>query len=512
MGATAISAALAFVTCACLTTGVRAQQGYLVVAFRDELAEIASAELFDRELHSMGAVTEESVYGSFVSVTTDASLTRWIADPHGKLRPVDASGTFLDPVTPGAGGIAVATAGGGLVDTGYKDMGYKLEALSPAGEQLWLVPLPTVFTSGAFNQVVTATGEVWLGGTHESGFINYKPAFWQVDPATGATLSLLEYSSGPLALTQLMDGAGAPDGTLWWAGGGWIYEPYYWAGVSLVNTQGGTVIQSLSAGEYGQMGPYSAGFAVDARGRLLMIDYHQQGYSMGPQQIVTRYDPAQPTQSDASWDLEKTVFGSFALGPTGEELFVVVLTGFGWNFRLCRLNLVTGAKSSIPLSWGGSALADFRVLHGDPTGFVYANVTNRVADTDGDGARNGEETFAGSDPFDASSRPDGPKIGISFTESQAIQLTVSDPDGLLDPIKGIDIASLSLQTDAYGEMLPGLLTVLTSVTLTPDGTGVRAIFGALPLPSDLKIRIKVSVKDLTGATASDWQVTPPGDL
>jgi len=501
-------AAASFLVSPLATRDAHAQRsGYVVVGRFDSFGHKASVELFDRELHSLGGLTETGAVSPIGDVATDATLTRWIADQHGKLLRADADGQFLDPVVPGGGSLIAAAPGGGLYDF---DPFSKLEALSPSGGQLWLSPTPSLFMYQGIRPVLTATGELWVGG-FKSLFVGEKPVLWQVDPATGATLAQLEYSSGFLAGGQLFAGAGAPDGTVWWARGGFVYEPAHWAGVELVDTQDGNVLQSFAPGEYGEMGVSSAGFVVDARGRLLFIDYEQVGYGWGPQKVLVRHDPGDVTAPDASWDLEKNVFFGFVLGPTGEELFVVLQEPFAFEFRLCRLNLLTGAKSSVAFA-SAVPFEEFRILRGDPTGFVYANVTNRMADTDGDGARNGNETFAGSDPFDSSSRPDGPKIGISFTGSQAIQLTLSDADGLLDPNKGLDLATLSMVVEGYGEMWPALLTALTSVTLTADGTGARVIFGALPLPSGLKLRINVSVKDLTGATASDWQVTPPGEL
>jgi hypothetical protein len=174
------------------------------------------------------------------------------------------------------------------------------------------------------------------------------------------------------------------------------------------------------------------------------------------------------------------------------------------------MNLVTGVKSSVPLepTWSSGTIAD-----GDPTGFIYANVVDRGGDNDGDGAANGAETSAGSNPFDALSRPEGPKVYISFAPgTNAITLTYVDPDGLLDQVGGLDLTTLSLKADGFGEVFGSLFPFLSSVAVTPDGTSATATFGLLPLPMGLKVGLEASVADKTGATGWDWQVTPPGDL
>jgi hypothetical protein len=81
-----------------------------------------------------------------------------------------------------------------------------------------------------------------------------------------------------------------------------------------------------------------------------------------------------------------------------------------------------------------------------------------------------------------------------------------------DPAGGLDLASLALLTGAGTNVFQFMLPFLTEVDATPDGTEATATFGALPLPSNLKIRLEARVSDLTGVVDWDWQVTPPGDL
>ncbi len=153
------------------------------------------------------------------------------------------------------------------------------------------------------------------------------------------------------------------------------------------------------------------------------------------------------------------------------------------------------------------------MTRGDHTGWVYANVVDQNGDNDGDGASNRTETLAASNPFDPLSRPEGPKVYLSFAPTtNAIVLTYVDPDGLLDPAGGLDLSSLQLLTGAGTNVWAFILPFLTTVDVTSDLTHATATFGLLPLPSDLKIRLEARVTDLTGAEGWDWQVTPPGDL
>ena len=192
-----------------------------------------------------------------------------------------------------------------------------------------------------------------------------------------------------------------------------------------------------------------------------------------------------------------------------------------WNSRLAGTRTITptahwsgatpriGRKSSIPTdAWFDATLA-----YGDPTGFVFANTVDRQGDNDGDGIPNGVETAARSNPFDALSRPDGPKVFIDFAPgSHAPVLILRDPDGLLDDRKGLDLAKLSLKVGGYGEVFPNLLPFVTTVTLSQDRTQARVEFGALHLANDAKLKFEARVTDLTGAVGWDFQVSPPGDL
>jgi hypothetical protein len=338
---------------------------------------------------------------------------------------------------------------------------------------------------------VTTTGELWLGGWTLVGGVA-TPLMSRVDTGSGT-------STGGMLLDSVDGGicslAPAPDGTLWALACG--------AGHWLFRTQGTSVLSSF---------PVEGGYSgvvyrvhIDAQGRPYVLSLYNEAGGWGSK--LLRYNPAAPQQPEAAFQLGGIIRG-WAFGPTGEDVFAIVTPSL--NFRLERMNLISGAKSSIPLDplW-----TDPYLPGNDPTGFVYANVIDRTRDNDGDGVPNGAETAACSNPFDAQSRPEGPKVYLSFAPTtNAIVLTFVDPDGLLDPAGGLDLSTLALLTGAGTNVFSFILPFLTAVDVSPDGTQATATFGALPLPSNLKIRLEARVSDLTGAVGWDWQVTPPGDL
>jgi hypothetical protein len=207
-------------------------------------------------------------------------------------------------------------------------------------------------------------------------------------------------------------------------------------------------------------------------------------------------------------NIGETISG-FALGASGEDILAVTQSTTPPFYRLVRVNLVTerwSARSLDPFTLTG-------IGHGDPSGFIYANIIDQDGDSDGDGASNRQETLAGSSPYDPLSRPEGPKAYLSFAASNhAIILELRDPNGVQDPTGGLDLGTLSVKIGPYGEVLPFLLPFLTFVQFNEDQTAVTALFGALPFASGAKLPVDVSVVDRTGAVGWDWQVTPPGEL
>ncbi len=457
---------------------------------------------FSRKLAPLGATSVKGLGGTLTYATpiaVDGLGRSWIAfDPlnQTQLLRIDRDGVLLTPaqlgdnpvnVVIGADGHAYASTRIGLTSPG------PVYGVDADGTVLWSsMSGPSLYNFGYPQQLaMTAAGELWLGDAKVVGG-TASPLMVRLNPSTGAV-------AGTVTLTVTDAGvcsfAPSGDGTLWSLTCG----VDYW----LFKTQGTQILDSF---------PVDGGFSgvtyrthVDAQGRPHVLSHYNEAGGWGSR--LLRYNPSAPEQPDAVFQFGATIRG-WAFGPTGEEVFAIVSPSF--DYRLERLNLVSGAKSSVPMH---PVWPDPDLTQGDPTGFLYANVVDRNGDNDGDGAANGAETSAGSNPFDPLSRPEGPKVYLSFAPTtNAILLTYVDPDGLLDPAGGLDLSTLALLTGAGTNVFSFILPFLTTVDVTPDGTQATATFGALPLPGNLKIRLEARVSDLTGALGWDWQVTPPGDL
>jgi hypothetical protein len=269
-------------------------------------------------------------------------------------------------------------------------------------------------------------------------------------------------------------------------------------------------VSILSSGVVEIAAGISGPLAVDADGDLWGGGHVDT--SVSPQVSTLRHLSAADGSIVADYPAAMSANG-FAFGASGEEAFVVENGGpVGEHCRLVKINLVTGVRSSVPLPVA-QLFAFASMPKSDPTGFVYANVVDQTGDADGDGGPNRREVQAGSSPYDPLSRPEGPKVYLSFAAgSHAITLTVVDPDGLLDPAGGIDPASIELLAGTHGDVFPLLLRFVTSVGVSADGTSGTIVFGGLPLADGLKLPLEARAADVTGAVGWDWAVTPPGDL
>src|SRR5262249_2322308 len=141
---------------------------------------------------------------------------------------------------------------------------------------------------------------------------------------------------------------------------------------------------------------------------------------------------------------------------------------------------------------------------GDPTSFIHANILDPNGDADGDGIPNGVETAAGSNPYDPTSVPWGPKVYLSWTAAGGIRLQYKDPDGLLSPTGGI--VALDLQVEGFGDILPYLVPFVTYANLSADTKELTIECDGFPVPQNLKLRFTARAMDATGAIGSDWAI------
>jgi hypothetical protein len=476
---------------------------------------------FDRRL---SLLSETPLVPSFLSpekgtpIATDGSGRRSIAwAPLGPttIAQIDPQGGLLPGVMLGSNPVnVVAAADGGLFATTRIPLSTPgpVYAIDTDGAIQWSNAAgPLLYAQGGYPGMLAATsgGELWIGGTGPlPGGFWYKAFIVRIDTETGGVSQMYQLpDKGDHTQDELLAQlTAAPDGTLWA-----MHSAVHDVQWTLTKTDGEAMLQSFQI-DGGGSGGTPADLRIDGEGRLYIRSSWNQDLPV-PEYATKlyRYDPAAPSSIDAVWQLGGFIRG-WAFGATSGEAFFVVtpITGGSPIERLERLNLVTGVKSSIPLdpTWFNNEMG-----FGDPSGFIYANIVDRQGDVDGDGTPNGLETAAGSNPYDPLSRPDGPKVYISFAQSNgALILKYVDPDGILNPTGGLNLSSLSLVSSQHGQIFNFLLPFLTFVQVSPDQTEVTALFGALPIPADMKWQFEATVTDKTGATGWDWQITRPGDL
>jgi hypothetical protein len=472
---------------------------------------------FSRQLDLLGQVdVTGGVFSQITHVATDSAYRRWInfdaLNPTQLLR-LSEEGQLLAVAQLSHNPVAVALGGNGCAYALTRiplAIPGPLYAFDSDAKLLWTNSAATALPDWLIyaRQIsVTSGGEIWLGDGATLHGIEAQPYIVRVSPDDGGVVQSLELPSlvnphsGSAAVVQLV---GSIDGTLWALVSG--------GGEMLVNTDGESTLQAFQI--QGGQNDLAYHLRVDGAGRLLAVDYYEFGGVLNGDTLL-RFDPDAPApQLPESTFPMGGYLDSFALGRTGEDAYAVIheldQPGPPFPLRLVRMNLVSGVKSSVPLT---PTWFDCHIPYGDPTGFIWANVTDRSGDQDGDGAANGDETAAGSDPFDPLSRPEGPRVYVSFAQSNhALILKYVDPDGILSPSGGLHVPSLSVTIGPYGEVFNFLLPFLTFVQLSPDGTTVTAFFGALPLTAGSQWQVEAKVTDKTGATGWDWQVVPPGDL
>ena len=486
-----------------------------VIVYVGDVGPITAAHRYSLDLTLLGTTdlsAETGILSDATPIAVDESGAYWIANNPAtvsKLTRLGPLGQLLPSVdlAPGHHPQAVAASPWGDIFVAGRIGAMTpmpMYAVSPGGSILWSnIAGPGSYLWAPMNVAVTRKGEVWLaesappvgGGGHEF------PQFVRVDPADGSVLSTyvppLPCGSG--TSNRLARFTIAPDGTMW------TYLICH-LGIFLHHTDGTSSLglYPASGGDNGA----SSHMWVDPQGDPWLVSEYSAAGAWGAK--IQHYSGQNGALIEV-FEFDKTI-AEWAFGPTGEVVYANIgADPLPFGRRLTRLNLRTGVSSSLQISPNQHQIA--YLATGDPTGFLFANAIDPGGDNDGDGARNHEETSAGSNPFDAESRPGGPKVGLSFAAgSNAIVLDIHDPDGLLDPIGGIDPSTLSVVAGGFGEVLPVLLPYLTQVTLDPNGEDATVEFGALPIPDDLKVRLTVTVRDHTGKKGWDWQVTPPGHL
>ncbi len=463
---------------------------------------------YDRRLQFLGETNVTPFGGSLNKgneIAVDSGSNLWISFDALSTKQVlhlDSEGQVVGSIPLGHNPVNVVVDGTGsayaLTRIPLLPPGPLYKADTTSHSVLWSsMAAPSVYTWYPQSLLVTSAGQVWVGDTTDLFFPKHVPYITRINPADGSILKRLQLPAPALpgGDSGMPKFIAAGDGTMWAhiSGGGGRY---------LVKTDGLNVLANFSMNGGVNDGNYH--MAVDAHDRVYVIAFTPSGHG----DALLRYDPLTPT-TPTLLPVGKAIAG-FALGASGDDAFLIAAKiAVPVVRRLVRLNLRSGLTSSIPIQ---DAFNSTEVPYGDPTGFILANVIDQNGDNDGDGYPNRVETLATSNPFDASSRPNGPKVTISFAPNNAIILTYFDPDGLLHPTGGLDLSTLSLVAGNYGEVFPFLMSFLTFVDVQPDGQTASAVFGGLPLPDDFKLQLQATVADLSGATGWDWQVTPPGDL
>ncbi|HEX5140105.1 MAG TPA: hypothetical protein VFX19_04115 [Dehalococcoidia bacterium] len=471
---------------------------------------------FDRRLDLLGDLTLPSSggVGGITRLAIDGQGVAWI--PFDASNPTDvvrmkSDGSLLPEVTIGHNPMMLVSSRDGRafcitrIPLAAPGPAYGLNAdgsvqwVNPQGPEMDLLSFPQ-------EELMTSGGQLWIGTTTPQ-----PGKFWARtlliclntnDGSVARTFWPPDLTHGPSGFGDevLPDVVAATDGTMWM---------HRWGPASPTNfgamekTDGLTILQSftLTTG----MNSLTAAKRVDGEGKIYMVS--AQDVQFGS--LLFRFNPASPSAPEATYTMGGMISG-FALGANGDEAYATVAPQSApLTRRLERVNLVTGRKSSRSMD----AWSDSVISYGDPNGFIYANTIDREGDNDGDGIPNGIETAVHSNPFDPLSRPNGPKVFIDFAPgTNALVLTYQDPDGLLDPVGGLDLSTLSVTIGNYGNVFWLLAPFLTALDLSPDGKQATLTYGALPLPANKKWQVDATIADLTGATGCDWQVTPPGDL
>jgi hypothetical protein len=490
----------------------------LTAQLRDQLVVNSAApgvppiiRIYDRKLNELSATslasqTTNSIseYLTYVAMTSDGQI--WIPiDPLNKKKLVrmDQTGALLPSVLLNHYPVALVTKS---PDDVLALTRVPLSAPGPvyvadiSGSILWTnASGPASFTDSYCDALcVTSGGEVWIAGNTDGdcGCEMTRPRVARLDPSTGDMVDSFYLAppnlSKPVFKVYLF---ASPDGTCW----------------ITINDTAAAIPRLYNFNAQGVQKSFTPASISDSSTPCSLVDSAGDVWvaaKSGTQHLIRKL-----SQQDGSVTAEYNVGGpiaGFAFGSSGEDLFAVIGLGTPNQRKLLRMCVATGIKSSRQIDPPAYASG---IGLGDPCGFIYANVVDQNGDNDRDGWTNRQETQAGSSPYDALSRPNGPKVYVSFAPvTNAISVTYRDPDGLVDPQGGLDVSSLSLSIGSFGNVFNLLLSFATSLSVNAELTEATLTFGALPLPNNKKWQVEARVQDLTGAVGWDWQVTPPGDL
>jgi hypothetical protein len=374
--------------------------------------------------------------------------------------------------------------------------------VKPDGTFLWVswdAVTPFNSLNGYPRAIAVATGgDVYVGGESKGlcGCMSDFGAIARVDPQTGLKIATINIPKIGTGAENVWDLEADPDGGIW----AFMLTS---SGFRFCKIQGSTIVNQFAA-----QGGYNGGTykpRIDGNGFIYGVSWNTG--QMGSGGDILKMSPVDGSIL-ATYPIGRTICG-LALGPGGDEIFAIsggVLPDLTARF-FDRVNLVTGVHSSLEIN---PQFLIGSLPGGDPTGFLYSNIVDPAGDADGDGVPNGIEVAAGSNPYDPTSVPWGPKVYLSWTTAGGVRLQYKDPDGLLSPTRGI--VALDLQVEGFGDILPYLVPFVTYANLSPDTKVLTIECDGWPVPQNLRLRFTARAMDATGAIGSDWAVSPPGQL
>ncbi|MFN0207643.1 MAG: hypothetical protein ACKVS6_15155 [Planctomycetota bacterium] len=362
-------------------------------------------------------------------------------------------------------------------------------------------PFQPFFGSLVQHYTISTDGSIYLGGSTkgECGCTHAFGRVVRIDPDNGNVVSVIPLPGYQQELNKasvIVGLAGSPDGTVW-AAGSWADALLPGSLVNNLFNIEGNVTKNKFVSPGGNSDSWIP--RVDAKGNVYVIG-NANSPPLGMQIVEVDKDTGGIVYN---YEFPGSVTG-YAFGPSGEELFATYAISVNDRY-LARVNTVTKQMSIVPTD---PAIVNSYMAPGDPTGFIFANVVDRDGDNDNDSFTNGAETAAGSNPFDSTSVPSGPKVYITFTPQDTIRVLYRDPDGILSPTGGI--VNLNFIAGSYGDVTGFLFQYITNVSLSPDGKDLTVDFGNYTVPHNLKVRLEANVWDAAGAHGYDWQFTPPG--